>query len=158
MNKNLLIIGAGQYGMVAKEVALVMQCFEKIDFIDDNNPIAIGEIEEIKSFANQYTYAFCAIGNADVREEIVNKLKRYGFVLPTLIHPQAYVSPSAKIECACIVEPMAVVNSEAVVQEGSFICAGAIANHNSIIGKYCHIDVGAIIEARSVIDNGIKIK
>ena len=33
--KNLLIIGAGQYGMVAKEIAESMKCFEKIDFVDD---------------------------------------------------------------------------------------------------------------------------
>ena len=33
--KNLLIIGAGQYGVVAKEIAESMKCFEKIDFVDD---------------------------------------------------------------------------------------------------------------------------
>ncbi len=36
MNKNLLIIGAGIYGVVAKEIAESMNCFEKIDFVDDN--------------------------------------------------------------------------------------------------------------------------
>ncbi|MBR1677729.1 MAG: acetyltransferase, partial [Clostridia bacterium] len=35
MNRNLLILGAGQYGTVVKEIAKSMECFEKIDFLDD---------------------------------------------------------------------------------------------------------------------------
>ena len=36
MNKNLLILGAGIYGLVAKEIAESMGCFGKIAFVDDN--------------------------------------------------------------------------------------------------------------------------
>lgn len=32
MNNNLLILGAGQYGMIAKEIAESMNCFEKNRF------------------------------------------------------------------------------------------------------------------------------
>ena len=35
MNKNLLIIGAGALGIVAKEIAESMGIFEKIAFVDD---------------------------------------------------------------------------------------------------------------------------
>lgn len=35
MNKNLLILGAGQYGQVAKEIAEDMEYLEKISFLDD---------------------------------------------------------------------------------------------------------------------------
>lgn len=35
MNQNLLIIGAGIYGLVAKEIAESMGCFRQIDFVDD---------------------------------------------------------------------------------------------------------------------------
>lgn len=35
MNQNLLIIGAGIYGLVAKEIAESMGCFRRIDFVDD---------------------------------------------------------------------------------------------------------------------------
>lgn len=51
MNKNLLIIGAGQYGALAKEIAEVMKCFEKIDFLDDNSELAIGKISEMEKIA-----------------------------------------------------------------------------------------------------------
>ena len=35
MNRNLLIVGAGIYGVVAYEIAADMGRFEKIDFVDD---------------------------------------------------------------------------------------------------------------------------
>ena len=41
MNRDLLIIGAGQYGMVAKEIAESMRCFDKIDFLDDKSRFSL---------------------------------------------------------------------------------------------------------------------
>lgn len=35
MNKNLLIIGAGQYGQVAKEIAEQSEMFETVSLLDD---------------------------------------------------------------------------------------------------------------------------
>ena len=45
-NKNLLILGAGQYGQIVYETAEAMGCFDRIDFLDDQNPIAIGVLED----------------------------------------------------------------------------------------------------------------
>ena len=42
-NKNLLILGAGQYGQVAKEIAEETGYFDKIAFLDDNSEQAIGK-------------------------------------------------------------------------------------------------------------------
>ena len=35
MNKNLLIVGAGTYAVVAFEIAADTRCFDRIDFVDD---------------------------------------------------------------------------------------------------------------------------
>ena len=48
MNKSLLIIGAGEYGQVIKEIA-ELNGFEKIEFLDDKNPIAIGKINQLET-------------------------------------------------------------------------------------------------------------
>ena len=50
MNKNLLIIGAGDYGQIAYEIAEAMERFEKIDFLDDNSELAIGKEVILKSW------------------------------------------------------------------------------------------------------------
>ncbi len=39
----LVILGAGQYGLVAKEIAESLGVYDKILFLDDNNPKAEGK-------------------------------------------------------------------------------------------------------------------
>ena len=95
--KNLLIIGAGQYGMVAKEIAESMKCFEKIDFVDDVYPSAVGKICDIDKLIHEYDSAVVAIGNTELRLNLIKGLCKIGYEVPTLIHEKAYVSASGKI-------------------------------------------------------------
>jgi len=44
--KNLLVLGAGQYGQSVYETVEAMGCFGRIDFLDDQNPIAVGILED----------------------------------------------------------------------------------------------------------------
>ena len=115
LNKNLLILGAGQYGQVAKEVAESMGCFEKIAFLDDKSEAAIGKLSEYEKFVTEYSYAFVAIGNADLRLSYIQKLEEACFRIAILVSPKAYVSPSAQLMKGTIVEPLAVVNANSSV-------------------------------------------
>jgi len=150
--KNLLIIGAGQYGMVAKEIAESMRCFERIDFVDDASDIAVGKIGDIEKLIHEYDSAVVAIGNSELRLNLIKRLCEIGYEVPSLIHEKAYVSPSAKIGMGCFIEPLAVVHTEVVVETGCIISAGVILNHNSTIHKGCHINCGSVVMARAEID------
>lgn len=130
--KNLLIIGAGQYGMVAKEIAESMKCFEKIDFVDDVYPSAVGKICDINKLIHEYDSAVVAIGNTELRLNLIKELCEIGYEVPTLIHEKAYVSPSAKIGIGCFIEPMVVVNTAVSVETGCILSAGVVLNHNNI--------------------------
>lgn len=149
MKSNLLIIGAGQYGNVVKEIAKETENFGKIDFIDDKNKKAIGKISDIKSFRAEYGYAVVSIGNADTREKIYDILTKSGFEIPSLISKKAFVSETAKIERGVVIEPFAVVNAYAEVLKGTFVCAGAIVNHNVKTGEFCTFQCGSIIPSNS---------
>ena len=157
-DKKLLIIGAGQYGMVTKETAESMNCFEQIDFLDDKNPISIGKISQYKEFVDEYKYAIVAIGDSPFRLELTQKLQNAGYSIATVISPLAYVSKSAVISAGSIIEAMAVVNSKATVNECCFISAGAVVNHNSIVGKSCHIDCHATVRSNAVIRDCTKVE
>lgn len=156
INDNLLIIGAGQYGQVAKEIAESMEWFDKIDFLDDNAEIAVGKIAEYEKFAGKYSYAIVAIGNADLRLAYIRQLESC-FSIAVLISPKAYVSQSAKIMQGSIAEPFAVVNANSAVGEGTLICAGAIVNHNAIIGDACQLDCGSVVEANAIVPDKTKL-
>lgn len=156
MNR-LLILGAGQYGTVAKEVAEAMGCYKNISFLDDVNPEAVGKLEDYAKFSGKYPYAFVAIGNLALRVEWIRRLREAGFFLPVLVHPRAVVMPSAEVGAASIIEAMAVVNSNAVVGEGSIVSCGAVVNHNAEIGNCCHIDCNAVVPANEKVPGQTKI-
>ena len=151
LNKNLLILGAGQYGQVAKEVAESMGCFEKIAFLDDKSDVAIGELNEYEKFVTEYSYAFVAIGNADLRLSYIQKLEEACFRIAILVSPKAYVSPSAQLMKGTIVEPLAVVNANSSVCIGVYVCAGSIVNHNSLIGDGCQLDCGSVVGSNVIL-------
>lgn len=148
----LLILGAGQYGMVAKEIAQSMQVFDEIAFLDDKNPVAIGKLNEYEKFQDDYDAAIVAIGNSEFRLKLLAALYSHGFNIPSLIHPRSYVSPSAEIGMGSFIEPMAVVHTDVIVETGCIISAGAILNHNSIIHKGCHINCGSVVKASAEIE------
>ena len=155
--QKLLILGAGQYGMVTRETAEATGAFEMISFLDDHNPLAIGPLDAYHSFAQSYDSAVVAIGNPTLRLQWLEKLAHAGFQIPILIHPKAYVSPSARLEGGTLVEPMAVVQAGAVVERGGLLCAGSVVNHNSFLAEGCHVDCNAVVPANSRVPAGTKV-
>ena len=158
MSRNLLIIGAGQYGQVAREVAEAIGIFNKVSFLDDNSELSIGKTEDMADFAEDYSDAIVAMGNPELKRKFYAMLKEAGFKVATLVHPRAYVSPSAVISEGCIIEPMAVVHTEAKVGACTFVSAGAVVNHNAVIGEASHIDIGSCVKARAVVETGVKVE
>lgn len=157
--KTLLIIGAGEHGLVVKEIAEACGYNERgIAFLDDNAPNAVGKISEANFSALHYDGVIIAIGNNFLRYEIANKLKKCDNLnLVTLVHPTAYISPSATIKEGTVVEPKAVINSNSIIGLCCIISVGAIIDHNAIIGNYSHINAGAVCMARSKVHELTKI-
>lgn len=166
MNKNLLILGAGQYGTVVKEIAEAMDCFDKIDFLDDTFGLgeteghyheqSIGKLADLEKFTNDYTYAICAIGNPEVRQKLTGKIQEACYRIPVLVSPLAYVSKSAQLRHGDVIEPMSVVHASAVVGIATFISAGAVVNHNSFLSDYCHINCNAVVMSGAIVPPYIK--
>lgn len=162
MNENmkgrkLLILGAGQYGNVVRETAEAIGCFSAIAFLDDKNPIAIGRLSDYRTYRNEFDCAFVAMGNPQLRKQWLNLLEREGFDLPVLVHPRAYVSPSAVLGKATIVEPLVVVNPQVTVEMGALLCVGCVLNHNSHILPVCQIDCNAVVASNAVVPEGTKV-
>jgi len=63
----------------------------------------------------------------------------------TLIHPSAYVSPSAVVEHGVFIGPRAVINTGAVIRAHAIINTGAVIEHDCVIGAGSHVSPGAVI-------------
>jgi UDP-3-O-[3-hydroxymyristoyl] glucosamine N-acyltransferase len=165
MNNNLLIIGAGVYGVVAMEIAESMNCFEKIAFVDDerketpNGIEVIGNCSDIKNLVEEYSNIIVAIGNPEVRLSLLQKLEEeHPCRVVKLISPKAYVAPSAQVMQGCIVEPMAVIQSMSLIAKGCIISAGAVVNHASMCCDGVHVDCNATVAGATLVPAGTKIK
>ncbi len=156
MKDNLLIVGAGQFGQVTKEIAESTNKYEKIDFLDDSNPIAIGKVVDYKKFIGKYKYFVVAIGNSKIREKLVLELNN-SFCLESIISPNAYISKSALIGEGSIIEPFASINTAVIVGMSCLICSHSIINHNAEVDDFCHINCGAIVKSNSKIKKYDKI-
>lgn len=151
--KSLLIVGYGGYGQVVKEIA-AMQGYDRIDFIDDNNPQAVGTTKQIEQLEAQYDGSIVAIGNPELRNLFFERLKNP----VTLIHPSAVISDSASIGAGCVIEAGAVVNTSSVVKSGCFICAGAVVNHNAVVSEFCQVDCNAVVCAGAEVPAETKVE
>lgn len=157
MGNSLLILGAGQYGVVVDEIAQSLHTFDKISFLDDkcvkidNRESIIGKLDDYEKYVDWYRYAYVAIGNSEVRSKYIDRLKKVGYSIATLISLNACVSPSAEVKSGCLIEAGVIVNSKSVIGEGTIVCAGAIVNHNSYVGKCCTLQCGSIVPSNSVV-------
>lgn len=146
MDKKILIIGAGGHGKVVKEVAEACG-YKKVDFLDDNSSDAIGKIQELNLYLNEYENVIVGIGNNLFRNEMLDRLKKAGYQIPVLIHPTAYVSPSAIVSEGTVIEPLAIVNANSQVCKGCIISVGAIVDHDVVLEECVHVNAGAIVKA-----------
>lgn len=150
--KSLLIVGAGGYGQIVKEIA-EESGYAKVDFLDDANSASVGKLCDIDKLQKDYDYCTVAIGDSDIRETIVNKIQKPA----TIIHPRAVVSKSARIDDFCVVEANAVINANAHIGRSSFICAGSVVNHDAHVGHFCQIDCNAVVTSGSIVPDKTKV-
>lgn len=143
--RRLLILGAGQYGFVAREVAEAMGCFSSIDFFDDHSEVAIGKLDDIKKI--EYETAFVAIGNPTVRAQWLQKIDQ----LATLVHPKTMICPSAVIGEGCIVEAGAVVATDANIGKGAIVMA------NAVVGDCCQLKYNCTVPENCVVPDQTKV-
>jgi len=158
--RKLLILGAGGYGRTIADVAQQLDCYDRIAFLDDfkvGTPGVLGVCGEVFAFANEDTDVYPAFGNNEARMAWMHGLLDYGISVPTLVHPDAYVSPRAKLGVGVMVLPKAVVNTGATVKNGCIVNIGALVDHDTVVEEGCHLSPGAIVKAENRIPAGSKI-
>lgn len=139
MKRSLLILGAGQFGTVTKEIAEAMGIYDRIEFLDDNAPAAIGKLSDLDKFREEFTDGIVAIDDIMIRMSYLEKLLSAGYTVPVIKHPTCYVSPSAVIGEGSILEPNSAVHTASVLGRGCILSLAAVVNHHTIVGDFCHI-------------------
>ncbi len=127
----------------------------------------IGTDDELHILREKYDYAFVTIGHIasnSVRVKLFNKLKEFGFTIPVIVSPFAYVSKHAKIADGTVVMHHALVNAAVEVGENCIINSRTLIEHDVIVGNNCHISTGVIlngsvcVEENSFVGSGSVVK
>ena len=157
--KKLLILGAGGYGKTLADVAAQLG-YDEICFLDDSRTgeSILGKCEDYLRFVDEETDIYPAFGHNGNRMKWLDVFMRNGLSVPTLVHPRAYVSPTAKLGAGTVVLPMAVVNTGVTVGDGCIINIGVLIDHDTVIEEGCHLAPGAIVKAENRIRAGSKIE
>ena len=156
--RKLLILGAGGYGKTVADVAAQLG-YDHIRFLDDSRtgPDILGTCAEYEKFLDRNTELYPAFGHNWNRMKWLNLFMEKGVSVPTLVHPRAYVSPTATLYAGVMVLPMAVVNTGVIVKPGCIVNIGALIDHDTVVEAGCHLAPGAIVKAENRIPAGSKI-
>lgn len=150
-NNKLLIIGAGGHGKVIADIALKMDKWRKIAFLDDDENIGsvmkidvIGKLDDVDNYIKDYDI-IVAIGNNKVREKIQNRLEMAGANIPILIHPSAIIGEKVELGAGTVVMAGVIINCCSRIGKGCILNTGATIDHDNVIEDYVHISPGALL-------------
>lgn len=148
MKERLLIIGASGHGKVVADIALKMNKWQSIAFLDDNKSLkkSMG-LEIIGNLADVFTYIedadiFVAVGNNTTRENVQEKIESTGASIPILVHPSAVIGDQVGLGIGTVVMAGVVINCSTRIGKGCIINTGSTIDHDNIIEDYVHISPG----------------
>ena len=163
--EKVIVIGAGGHAQSCIDVIESQGLFKIMGLIGNKYEVGkevlgysvIGTDEDLPMLAAKVTNAVIGLGqiaSSDIRRKLFLDLKEFGFNLPTIISPKAYISKSAQIGCATIVMHHALVNTGVRIGENCIVNSKANIEHNSIIENDCHISTGALVNGDCLIGRG----
>jgi len=154
----LLLIAKGAYVAEVIEVCRAQGKYDPKGILNDSFPNCpthvlgvpvlgtTAKLEEMKAAGYERVHlAFWAWGSGLVRSKLYEKVLDMGFLTPRLIHPSAYVAPSASIGRGTCLMPRAMVGTEALIGENAILNLGSLVEHNAYLGNHVHVASGAII-------------
>ncbi|MFD1348012.1 acetyltransferase [Oceanobacillus caeni] len=160
MSNKLLIIGASGHGKVIADIALKMDKWQEIAFLDDDQNLntimgleVIGVSDMAYKVINKYDI-FVGIGNNTIRKKILEKLESLGANIPILIHPSAVVGEKVSFGVGTVVMAGSVINCCTSIGKGCVINTGSTIDHDNKIGDFIHISPGAHLAGTVTVGQG----
>jgi|SRR5699024_6956464 len=147
-NNKLIIIGAGSLGVMTLDIALEMNKYKEIYFLDDSKSEnefvhtykVLGGIDTINAL-NILKYDFViSIANNATRKKIAEKYNNLNFV--NIIHPKSSISRFSQIGKGNIILPNVSIDPETIIHDHTIINKNTSLGHNVIMKNYAQSSPG----------------
>lgn len=149
-NKNIYVIGAGGHGKVVIST-LKKLGFNVVGIFDDDlskRGKRILDVPVLGAISAAYLEEgkfVIAIGDNQQRKIISESLSLKHKEIITIIHPDAFVDPSAQVGKGTVIFAGAIVQCDSIIGENVILNTSCTIDHDCEIGDYCHIAPGVNI-------------
>lgn len=160
--KNIILIGGGGHCKSVIDVIEQERKYKIYGIVDKPEFLStqildykvVGSDLDLESLAKKFKYAIITVGHiktAKLRIKLFKLAKKAGFLLPSIISPNSYVSKHSKIGSGSIVMHHAIVNANTFIGNNCIINSKALIEHDCSISNHCHISTN------TTINGGVKI-
>lgn len=159
-----IVLGAGGHARVVLAMLAAAGDYEVVGVVDTSAPRlgetilgvpVVGGFNRLSALRNGgVKVAFVAIGDGIARAEAQAVLAAEGYTLPPLVHPAAFVDPTARLGAGVQVCALAFVGPEVVIGDGVIINTQAAIDHESWIGDFATISPAATVAGRCTVGAG----
>ncbi|NKC33369.1 acetyltransferase [Falsiroseomonas selenitidurans] len=150
--KPVLVIGAGGHALVVIEALRAMgrPVAGLLDDRPDAGPLLgcplLGRQDDLARLRGSgLAEAAIAIGDNATRLRLAEACRAAGYALPPVLHPAAFLSPSASLAEGVQVMARAVVGPLAVLGRLALVNTGAIVEHQCRLAEGAHLGPGAVL-------------
>ena len=141
----LVIAGAGGFGRTVLQFALDASV-SVVGFTDDRPDVVFGRkgqyrvIGPATALVGRASWRLIvAVGDPESRKALVQRLSHLSLPWFTLVHPLAYVAPTARIGDGCIVGPFAFIGPDAILGDHVAVNAHGYVDHDVCVGAYGYV-------------------
>ena len=166
---DIIVYGGGGHGKSVIDLIRALGKYTVVGVIDDGlkkgdevmGVPVLGGGEHLPRLAKDgvrlAVNAVGGIGDITTRIQVFQRLLDAGFGFPTIIHPTAFVEPTAKLEQGVQVFPHAYIGSETEVGFGAIINTAAVVSHDCRLEAYVNVAPGALLAGAVTLEEGVLI-
>lgn len=158
------IIGAGGFGrevlQYVRDLRAAGRDLTPAGFVDDaRRPDVCGlpvvRLEELSPSPDRLFIV--AVGDPAARSRLATRATERGCQFLTLVHPLAYVAPSAELGAGCLVSPFAFVGPSARIGDHVALNVHATADHDTSLGAFSYLAPYACVGGGATLEERVAL-
>jgi sugar O-acyltransferase (sialic acid O-acetyltransferase NeuD family) len=169
--RRAIILCAGYHSHVVTEILGLRDECEVVGMLDDNSRLhntfrnglpILGSLSLLKELRDTRRVDSAALGFGNLsllhrRMEIYEEARRLSIEMVPVIHPTAFVSPTAVCGAGLFLGPSAVVHTATKVGENVMVSTGSTIDHDNEIADHVFISAGVHTAGLVKIEQGVFI-
>ncbi|MCQ2076880.1 MAG: NeuD/PglB/VioB family sugar acetyltransferase [Bacteroidaceae bacterium] len=175
-SNDIVIVAGGGFGKMCIDAINESHCFNIVGIIDDGldkgsivyGYKVLGGIDEMLPvlYEKGLRLAVNSIGaiaatqkdiRFTLRQQMAEKIKSYGYIIPNVIHPKSTIESSVRLGEGNVVMAGAYLGSDVVIGDNCLINNHAIISHDCVIGNCVRISPNATLAGNVTIGNNCLI-